>query len=129
MAATKQQGQSFGLFLVGLTTTCAGVYEVSSGIGKVVVVAGLAVLAVSLLQFIRIKPLEGKVALGSQPAGMKAVGALVVVAGWLLALFGLHLASGVGGRMVFAIVGLAVSLIGVVFILPAACNKNAIWKP
>ncbi len=128
MAATKQQGQSFGLFLVGLTATCAGIYEVSSGFGKVVLAAGVVVLVVAFLQFIRIKPLEGKVALGSQPAGMKAVGVLVTVAGWMLALFGLHLASGVGGRMVFAIVGLAVSLIGVMFILPAACNKNAIWK-
>jgi hypothetical protein len=128
MAATKQQGRSFGLFLVGLTATCAGVYEISSGIGKIALAAGLVVLAVAALQFIRIKPLEGKVALGAQPAGMKAVGVLVTVAGWALALFGLHLASGVGGRMVFAIVGLAVSLIGVVAVLPAACNKNAIWK-
>ena len=128
MAANKQQGQSFGLFLVGLTATCAGIYGISSGIGKVVLAAGLVVLAVSLLQFIRIKPLEGRIASGAQSAGMKAVGVLVTVAGWLLALFGLHLVSGVGGRMVFAILGLAVSLIGVVFILPAACNKNAIWK-
>ena len=128
MAANKQQGQSFGSFLVGLTATFAGIYGISSGIGKVVLAVGLVIFVVSLLQFMRIKPLEGKIALGSQPAAMKAVGVLVTVAGWALALFGLHLVSGVGGRMVFAILGLAVSLIGVVFILPAACNKNAIWK-
>jgi uncharacterized membrane protein len=128
MAATKQQGQWFGLFLIGLTVTCAGIYGISSGTGKIALALGLVVLVVAFLRFLKMKPLEGKVALGSQPAGMKAVGALVVIAGWLLALFGLHLASGVGGRMVFAIVGLVVSLIGVVFILPAACNKNAIWK-
>jgi len=128
MAATRQQGQSFGLFLVGLTATCAGIYEVSSGIGKIGLALGLVVLAVSLLQFFRIKPLEGEIANGVQPAGMKAIGVLITVGGWLLALFGLHLVSGVGGRMLFAILGLAVSLVGVVFILPAACNKNAIWK-
>ncbi len=59
---------------------------------------------------------------------MKAIGVLVAAGGWILTLLGLHLASGVGGRMVFAVIGLAVSLIGVVVILPAACNKNAIWK-
>jgi predicted exporter len=85
-------------------------------------------LVVAFLRFFKLKPLEGSVALGSQPASMKAIGVLVTVAGWALALFGLHLTAGVGGRMVFAIVGLAVSLIGVVFILPAACNKNATWK-
>jgi hypothetical protein len=30
--------------------------------------------------------------------------------------------------MVSAIVGLAISLFGVLVILPAAANKNAIWK-
>ncbi|HVT98318.1 MAG TPA: hypothetical protein VHE33_12500 [Acidobacteriaceae bacterium] len=128
MAATKQQGQWFGLFLIGLTVTCAGIYDLSSGTGKIALALGLVVLVVSFLRFLGLKPLEGKVALGAQPAGMKAVGVLVTAAGWLLALFGLHLASGVGGRMVFAILGLGVSLVGVVLILPAACNKNAIWK-
>lgn len=128
MAATKQQGQSFGLFLTGLTVACAGVYGISSALGKAALAVGLVILVVAFVRFLGLKPLEGHVALGSQPAGMKALGVLVTVAGWLLALFGLHLASGVGGRMVFAILGLAVSLIGVIFILPAACNKNAIWK-
>jgi hypothetical protein len=30
--------------------------------------------------------------------------------------------------MVIAIVGLVISLVGPLAILPAACNKNAIWK-
>jgi heme/copper-type cytochrome/quinol oxidase subunit 4 len=128
MAANKQQGQWFGLFLAGLTATCAGIYGFSGGIGKAALVIGLVVLAVSFLRFLKLKPLEGKPALGAQPAIMKLVGVLVVVAGWLLVLFGLHIASGVGGRLVFALVGLAISLVGIIYILPAACNKNAIWK-
>ncbi len=128
MAATRQQGQSFGLFLTGLTAACAGLYGISSAVGKVALAAGLVILVVAFLRFIALKPLEGDVALGSQPVGTKAIGVLVTVAGWMLALFGLHLATGVGGRMIFALLGLAVSLVGVVFILPAACNKNAIWK-
>ncbi|HEX8710705.1 MAG TPA: hypothetical protein VF730_02445 [Terracidiphilus sp.] len=128
MAATKQQGQSFGLFLAGLTTACAGVYGFSSGIGKVALAVGLIVLAVSLLQFLRIKPLEGTPALGKQSEAMKAVGVLVTLGGWLVVLLGLHIASAVAGRLVFALVGLAISLVGAIGILPAACNKNAIWK-
>ena len=128
MAATKQQGQSFGLFLAGLTTACAGIYGFSSGIGKVALAVGLIVLAVSVLRFLQIKPLEGKPALGEQSELMKAVGVLVTVGGWVVVLLGLHVASAVSGRLILALVGLAICLVGVVGILPAACNKNAIWK-
>ncbi len=128
MAANKQQGRGFGLFLVGLTVACAGLAGFSGSLGKAAFLIGVILLAVSLVQFFKMKPLEGKVALGSQPAAMKLVGVGVVVAGWLVVLFGLHLTSSVAGRMVGAIVGLIISLVGVVFMVPAACNKNAIWK-
>jgi hypothetical protein len=116
------------MFLIGLTAACAGLADFSSGLGKVALLLGIVILAAAFLKFIQLKPLEGKVALGSQPAGMKLVGAAVTVAGWLVVLFGLHLSSSVGGRMTAAIVGLIISLVGVVVILPSACNKNAIWK-
>ena len=128
MAANKQQGQWFGLFLVGLTAACAGLAGFSSGIGKVALVIGLIVLAVSFWKFLLLKPLEGKVSLGAQPSGMKLVGVLVTIFGWLIVLFGLHIASGVGGRLATTIVGMIVSLVGILGILPVACNKNAIWK-
>ncbi len=128
MAANTSQGRSFGLFLGGLTATCAGIAAFSSGLGKAALVIGIIVLAASFFTFIKLKPLEGKVALGSQPALMKLVGAVVTAGGWLLTLFGLHLTSSVGGRLVIALVGLAISLVGMVVILPTACNKNAIWK-
>jgi hypothetical protein len=128
MAATKQQGQTFGLFLAGLTTACAGIYGFSSGIGKVALAVGLIVLAVSLLRFLKLKPLEGKTAAGAQSEGMKAVGVLVTVGGWVVVLLGIHITSGVAGRLIISLVGLAICLVGVIGILPAACNKNAIWK-
>lgn len=128
MAATKQQGQWFGLFLTGLTAACAGVYAFSSGLGKVALILGLIVLAVSLLRFMRLKPMEGVPALKSQPAVMKAIGVLVTVGGWLTVLLGLHIASGITGRLVIAVIGLAICLVGAIGILPAACNRNAIWK-
>jgi hypothetical protein len=43
-------------------------------------------------------------------------------------LFGLHLTPSVTGRMVSTIIGLLVSLFGILVILPIAANKNAIWK-
>ena len=128
MAANKQQGQWFGLFLAGLTAACAGLAYFSSGMGKISLVLGLIVLAVSFWRFLQLKPLEGKIALGAQPAGMKLAGVLVTIFGWLIVLFGLHIASSVGGRLATTIVGMIVSLVGVLGILPAACNKNAIWK-
>jgi hypothetical protein len=128
MAANKQQGQWYGLFLAGLTVTCAGIAGFSSGIGKAALVLGLIILAVTFWRFLQLKPLEGKVALGAQSAGVKLAGVAVTILGWLIVLFGLHVTSGVGGRMVTTIIGLIVSLVGVLGILPAACNKNAIWK-
>ncbi len=128
MAANSKQGQSFGVFLVGLTLACAGLAGLASGLGKVAIIAGVVLLAASAWQFIQLKPLEGKIALGAQVSSMKAVGVLVTVLGWAVALFGLHLTTSVGGRLVIALVGLAICLVGVCVILPTACNKNAIWK-
>lgn len=128
MAANKQQGLWFGWFLAGLTAVCAGLGGISSGVGKVSLVVGLLLLAASAVKFMAIKKLEGPIALGSQPAVMKIVGLAVTIAGWMVVLFGLHLSQGVGGRMVIALAGLAISLVGPLAILPAACNKNAIWK-
>jgi len=128
MAATKQQGRGVGLFLAGLTVTCAGIAKFASGGGKVALAIGLLILLAAFFRFLKIKPLEGKIAVGVQPAGMKLLGIVVTLVGWLVVLFGPHLAAGVGGRMTLTIIGLAISLVGVLGILPAACNKNAIWK-
>ena len=126
MAANKQQGKSFALFLVGGTIASAGL--LGAALGKVALIVGLVLVALSLLWMFKIKSLEGKVSNGLQPPTMKLAGVATCLFGWLIVLFGLHLSSSVGGRMVFAIVGILVSLIGSLVILPAACNKNAIWK-
>ena len=125
MAANKSQGSSLTLFMIGFTATGAGI----AGYGGLpVLVIGLALVAFSLWKFLSIKPLEGKVALKSQPAVMKAAGIAVNIAGFLVATFSMHMTRSVGGRMVGAIVGIGISLVSLVFILPSACNKNAIWK-
>jgi uncharacterized membrane protein len=128
MAATTQQGKSFTLFMVGITATATGIAFISSGTGKVALVIGVLAVAISLFGFLKIKPLEGVTAEGAQPAVMKLAGVGLALLGWLVVLIGLHLTASVSGRMTTTILGLVVSLAGVLFILPTASSKNAIWK-
>src|SRR5258707_4532157 len=128
MAADAGQGRNFALFLVGLTVACAGVASFSSGMGKVLLLLGVVIVLTSMFGFLKLKPLEGKVAQRPGPMGMKLMGAFVALFGWVLTLFGTHVVGSVGGRAVFALLGIAVSLFGIIYILPAAFNKNAIWK-
>jgi hypothetical protein len=128
MAASTGQGRSFATFLVGLTVACTGIAYFSSGMGKLALLLGAAIVAASLLGFLKLKPLEGKPAQIGGAGGMKLLGAFIACFGWILILFGLHLVTGTGGRIVLALVGIAVSLFGIIFVLPAAFNKNAIWK-
>jgi hypothetical protein len=128
MAATKAQGRAFTLFMVGLTGATAGIALFSSGIGKMALAVGLIAFAISFVSFLKMKPLEGRVALGAQPAVMKLIGLASALLGWVVVLIGLHLSASVSGRMVTTLLGFAISLVGVLVILPIASNKNAIWK-
>ncbi len=128
MAATTSQGKNFTLFMAGLTAVCAGIAFSDSGVAKVVLIVGAVVLAFSLWGLFKIKPLEGKTGGSPQPAVMKLIGVVVVLAGWLFVLFGLHMTASVGGRLVTSIVGFLVSISGIFFVLVPAVNKNAIWK-
>ena len=128
MAANKTQGQQLTIFMVGITSACAGIAYLSSGMGKVALIIGVVLLALAFWKFYSIKSLEGKIALESQPPLQKLMGLVVNIAGWLVVLLGIHLTPSVGGRMVAAILGLAISLVSIIVILPTACNKNAIWK-
>lgn len=128
MAATKSQGKALALFLVGITTACAGLAYFSSGSGKLAFFVGLVVFLAAMAVTLKIKPEEGQVAARSQSAVMKLVGLGVIVLGWGTVLYGLHLTASVGGRMTTSIIGFAISLVGMLYFLPAAANKNAIWK-
>ena len=100
----------------------------TSGSGKVAFLVGLIAVVVSFATFLKIKPQEGKIAVGAQPAVLKLAGVAVVLLGWLTVLYGLHLTASVSGRMATTIIGFAISLVGVLYVLPTAVNKNAIWK-
>jgi hypothetical protein len=128
MAATTSQGKSFSLFIVAITVAAAGIAYLSSSSGKVALFVGVIGIAASLFSFLKIKPEEGKTANSEDPTVMKLAGVACALAGWLIVLYGIHLSSGVGGRLVTTLIGMAVSLVGVLGLLPAAARKNAIWK-
>ncbi|MGZ6123351.1 MAG: hypothetical protein ACXWLR_00220 [Myxococcales bacterium] len=128
MAATKSQGSNFGLFLAGATVLCAGVAYSASALGKVLLLAGAGILLTAAAGFLKIKPLEGETPLEPSPEAMKWIGAGVAALGWVVTLGGLHLVEGNGGRIAVSLVGIGVSLFGMLYVLPAAFNKTAFWK-
>jgi uncharacterized membrane protein len=128
MAASKSQGSYFGLFLVGGTILCAGIAYISTATGKLLFVVGAAVLLASLFGFLKIKPLEGATPVLPSPEIMKWIGAGLALLGWLVTLGGLHVVDSNGGRIVVALLGIGVSLVGMLYVMPAAFNKTAFWK-
>lgn len=128
MAANKSQGNYLTLFLAALTALCAGLAYFGTAFGKLFLILGALGVGASLVGFLKIKPLEGLTALKPSPLGMKLAGASVSALGWVLTLLGLHLTQSTGGRIFFALLGISVTLSAIVFILPAAFNKNAVWK-
>ena len=59
---------------------------------------------------------------------MIIVGLLLTLAGFLIALLSLPMASSVGARMAMVLVGLAVSLFGIIGVINKAYLKTAIWR-
>jgi hypothetical protein len=58
---------------------------------------------------------------------MILIGILVTFLGFVISIFSLALSS-VGARLVVVLLGLAVSLYGIIGVLNKAYLKNAIWK-
>jgi hypothetical protein len=128
MAASKSQGTYFGVFLVGGTLLSGGVAYVAGASGKVLLLIGAAFVVASLAGFLKIKPLEGETPVLPGPEGMKWIGALVALLGWVVTIGGLRLSDTSGGRIAFALIGIGLSLFGIFYVLPAAFNKTAFWK-
>ena len=59
---------------------------------------------------------------------MILVGILLTLLGFVISVLSLGVTSSVGGRLAMVLVGLAVSLFGIMGVLNKACLKNAIWK-
>jgi len=59
---------------------------------------------------------------------MKLVGVLLAIVGWLIPVIALSYTQSLGARFSLSIVGLAISLFGILVVLNNAHQKHAIWK-
>jgi len=59
---------------------------------------------------------------------MAIAGLIVTFLGFVIAFFSLSMASGVSGRMIMVLVGIAVSLFGIMGLINPAYQKNANWR-
>jgi hypothetical protein len=56
------------------------------------------------------------------------LGIAVTVLGFIISLLSLTITTSVGGRMVIVLVGLAVTLVGIIGLINRAFMKDAIWR-
>ena len=59
---------------------------------------------------------------------MALAGVVITFLGFLISVMSLGMTSSVGGRMVMVLIGLAVSLVGIIGVINRAFLKNAIWR-
>ncbi|HVW09862.1 MAG TPA: hypothetical protein VHC90_14835 [Bryobacteraceae bacterium] len=59
---------------------------------------------------------------------MAIAGLAVTFLGFLIALFSLSMTASVTGRMIMVLIGIVVSLVGILGLLNTAYLKNAIWR-
>jgi len=60
---------------------------------------------------------------------MKLLGLVMALLGWLIPVAALTMTQSTAARMVVALLGIAISLVGILVVLNKAHLKNAIWKP
>ena len=59
---------------------------------------------------------------------MKFLGVLMALVGWLIPVAALTMTQSTAGRMIVTLIGIAISLAGILVVLNKAHLKNAIWK-
>ena len=59
---------------------------------------------------------------------MAFAGLVVTLAGFLVAAGSVGLMTGNGGRLLMVLVGIAISLFGILGLINPAYQKNAVWK-
>jgi len=59
---------------------------------------------------------------------MAIAGIIITLLGFLISVFSLSATSSTTGRLVIVLVGLVVSLVGIIGVLNRAYMRNAIWR-
>ena len=96
--------------------------------GETLLIVGVLLFLGSLAGMLKIKPEEGRTAMKPGPGAMKLIGAFVAALGWVITLFGMHLTPSVGGTNHHLACRNSRESFGMIVVLPAAFNKNAVWK-
>jgi hypothetical protein len=128
MAASKSQGSYLVLFWTAITVLCAGLAYIAEGFGKLVLIIGLAGVVLSLFGFYKLKPEEGETARPEGNAMLKVLGIVITWGGWFVTVAGLHITPSVPGRLIFALAGIAISLIRIIGVLTVAFGKKIAGK-
>ncbi len=129
MGANSTQAIAVLLFLVGFTVLAGGF----AGGGIPLTLLGLVLIGVSCFFFMKCKTWENKrpirqAWIDSRRNQMTIAGIVVTFAGFLIALFSVGMTADNTMRLIIVLVGIAVSLIGIIGVLNRACLSNAIWK-
>ena len=128
MAASKTQGSYLAVFWTACTVLCAGLAYFAEGFGKLVLLIGLAGVVISLVGFLKVKPLEGKTAGPATIASLKLLGIAVTLGRLVRNDSRSTHHHERAGRLIFALVGIAVSLVGVLGVLPVAFGRSVAGK-
>jgi len=59
---------------------------------------------------------------------MIIAGLVITLLGFLISVFSLSMSSSVNGRLIIVLIGLVVSLTGIIGVINRAYMKNAIWR-
>jgi hypothetical protein len=59
---------------------------------------------------------------------MGIAGVIVTLLGFIIAVASVGMSTSVGGRMVIVLIGLAVSLVGIIGLINPAFQKKAAWR-
>ncbi len=59
---------------------------------------------------------------------MQIVGILLALIGWIIPVVGLTITQSLGARFILVVLGIAISLTGILGVLNKAHLKKAIWK-
>jgi len=59
---------------------------------------------------------------------MKLMGLLLVIAGWLISIAAIMITQSNGARLGLVLLGIAVSIFGILGVLNPAYLKHAVWK-
>ncbi len=59
---------------------------------------------------------------------MKALGVVLALLGWLVAVGGILITQSNGARLAIAVIGIGIALFGILGVLNPAYQKHALWK-